>query len=334
MEKKMTKKMTKKFTSVVMALLMVLSMLSMVGCGKQAEGTNIRVGLMNGPTGIGAAYLMEESEKGNTQNTYEFIQASAATDLVGQFTNGDLDIVALPSNLAANLYAKTSGNVQLLAINTLGVLYILENGNTVNSIADLAGKTIYSAGQGAIPEYTLNHLLRSNGLEPGEDVDVQYMTSEEVVALMGTTEGAICMLPVPYMTSVMMKNADTRIAVDVNDAWTEVEGDSSVITTGCVVVKKAFAEENPDAISLFLDEYEESINYAKENVSDAAALVAKFGITASEEVAAAAIPDCNLTFISGADMQSSIEGYYEILFEADPTSVGGAMPDEGIYYQE
>lgn len=296
-----------------------------------AERPAVNLAMLSGPTGMGAAKLMADNTDGLTLNDYTVTVAAQPTDLTGKLTSGELDIAALPTNVAAALYNKTGGAIQMLALNTLGVLYILENGDSIQSIADLAGKTIYATGQGANPEYVLNYLLRENGLEPGTDVTIEWKaTGEEVSALMLSGEAEVAMLPVPAATSVLMQNSDVRAAIDLNDAWTEA-GAQGTMTMGCVVVRTEFAKENPQAVENFLKEYEESITYVSENPEEAAALVVEAGIVPKEPIAKAAIPQANLVCITGEDMLG-IQDYYRVLWDADPSSIGGAIPDDAFYY--
>ena len=291
----------------------------------------VNLGLLNGPTGMGAAKLLADNDAGATAAKYNVTMGSdPATDIVPRVINGELDLAAVPTNLAATLYAKTEGGVKLLALNTLGVLHILENGDTVHSLADLAGRTVCATGQGANPEYVLNYLLELNGLTPGEDVTIEWKASEEVTALMVTGEADLAMLPVPAATSVMMQNEDVRDAVDLNDAWTEA-GASGTFTMGCLIANAGWVEENPELVDAILAEYAASIDYVKENVEEASQLIAQYGITPKAAIAAAAIPQANLVCVTGADLRE-IQDYYEVLFAADPTSIGGAIPDDAFYY--
>ena len=293
-------------------------------------GTEINLGLLTGPTGMGAAKLLSDNDAGETVNHYAVTLGSdPANDILPKLNNGELDIAALPTNVAANLYNKT-GKVQLLALNTLGVLHILENGDTVNSLADLNGKTLYAINQGTNTEYVLDYLLTQNGLDPDTDVDIQWKTSEEVTSLMASGEIDLCMLPVPAATTVLMQNSDVRDAVDLSDAWTE-SGANGTFTMGCVVVRTEFAQENPQAVQDFLTEYEASINYIKDNPEEGAALIEQYGIVPKAAIAQAAIPQANMIFVAGQDMKS-ISSYYEVLFAADPESIGGSIPDDGFYY--
>ena len=312
----------------------------------------IRLGLLNGPTGMGAAKLLADSdaafaqaEEGTYDTTegtffhYELTLGSDPfTDIVPKLNNGELDIAAVPTNLAATLYNK-AGSIRLLALNTLGVLHILENGDTVHSMADLAGKTIYSINQGTNTEYVLNYLLedpelcrriRESGLPPGEDVTIEWKTSEEVTALMASGGIDLCMLPVPAATSVMMQNADVRDAIDLNDVWQDV-GAAGTFTMGCVVARSDFVEEHPEAVDAFLTEYAASIAYVNEHPEEAAALSDQYGIVPKAAVAKAAIPQANMVCLTGDELKG-ISDYYEVLYAADPTSIGGAIPDDNFYY--
>ena len=295
-----------------------------------AEGADISLGLLNGPTGMGAAKLLADNDAGETANHYEVTLGSdPSSEIVPKLNNGELDMAALPTNVAANLYNKT-GKIQLLALNTLGVLHILENGNTVNSLADLSGRTLYAINQGTNTEYVLDYLLTQSGLDPESDVDIQWKASEEVTALMAAGEIDLCMLPVPAATTVLAQNPDVRDAVDLSDAWTE-SGAAGTFTMGCVVVRTEFAQEHPEAVSAFLTEYEASINYIKDDPEAGAALIEQYGIVPKAAIAQAAIPQANMIFTAGADMKS-ISSYYEVLFAADPESIGGSIPDDAFYY--
>ncbi|MBQ5957196.1 MAG: ABC transporter substrate-binding protein [Clostridia bacterium] len=295
-----------------------------------AEKAHIRFGILKGPTGIGASYLLKKNEEGTSLNEYEVSLAAEATDLVSQVAAGKVDISAIPTNVASSLYNKTEGEVKILALNTAGVLYILENGDTVKSVSDLKGKKIYAVGQGSNPEYVLNYILTENGLDPAKDVEIEFLDSAELVTKMAAGDVKICMLPVPAVTTVLIKNQDVKIALNLTEEWSKVNSDSKLIM-GCVVVRKEFLEQNPKAVEDFLKEYEESINYVKDNPKEAGELCEKYEIVPAAAVATKAIPDCNLIFAKGDEMKEFIEGYYEVLFKADPKSIGGKIPGEDFY---
>ncbi len=298
----------------------------------------VNVLMLKGPTGLGAAKLMADNEAGTTAQKYAFTVDAGPGTVPAKLVSGEVDIAALPTNVAANLYNK-DGGIQMLALNTLGVLYILENGNSVNSMADLAGKTLYATGQGANPEFVLNYLLEQNGLDPASDVTVEWKASDELVTLMGTGDVSLAMLPVPAATGVLKKNQDVRAALDLTEEWDRWADDSSVLTMGCVVARKEFVEQHPDAVDTFLAEYAASIAYMTDEANMAlstdanpAQLAAKYEIVPSAAIAADAIPQANLICIAGQDMAAGIQGYYEVLWRADPSSIGGGIPDDGFYY--
>ena len=220
----------------------------------------------------------------------------------------------------------------MLAVNTLGVLYILDKNVGITSLADLSGKTIYATGKGANPEYILNYLLTQNGVDPTTDVTIEWLTAEEVSAKMISSDSAVCMLPVPAATALMAKDSAVKQAISLSDAWDELGNGS--LAMGCVVARTEFIEENPQAVADFLTEYEASINYMKDeaNVDTASELVAQYKITPSAAIAAAAIPQCNLTFASSQEMKDLVEGYFSVLFQANPASIGGGMPYDSFYY--
>ena len=304
----------------------------------------VHLGLLSGPTGMGAAKMISDSDAAYAQiedGTYDpsngtllryevTLGSDPANDIVPRLTNGELDIAAIPTNLAATLYNRTDGGIKLLALNTLGVLHILENGDTVNSLADLEGRTLYATGQGSNPEYVLNYLLEANGLDPAADVDIQWLASEELTARMASGDIDLCMLPVPAATTVMMQNSDVRDAIDLNDAWTE-SGAQGTFTMGCLVARTEWLEDNSELVPGILEEYAASIDYANSNPEEAAALIEQYGIVPKAAVAQAAIPQANMVCVTGEDMKG-IADYYQVLFDADPTSIGGAIPGEDFYY--
>ncbi len=296
------------------------------------QGKTLRFAALSGPTGMGAAWLMkngaEELGLGDGFHTEIMADNAAIKDAL---ISGSVDVASVATNLAATLSAKTEGSIQVLAVNTLGVLQILEKGDSVHSIADLKGKTLYAFGQGANPEYVLNYLLTKNGVNPA-DVDIQWMPAQEVTAKMTSSESAICMLPVPAATALTMKDQGVRLAVSVNDAWEEL-GETS-LPQGCIVVRTDFAKENPELVEAFLTKYEESIQFMSDeaNHEEAAKLVAELAIAPNDKVAAQALPHSALTFVKGGEMKEMLENYFAILFEADPASIGGAMPYDSFYY--
>ena len=315
-------------------LVLTLSVCLLAGCAKPApaqDDTQISIGVLKGPTGMGAIRLLDDAETGKLAN-YHVTLTPEPTDIVARLANGELDIGALPTNVAANLYKKTNGGVQILAINCLGVLYVLENGESVQSVEDLRGRTLLSAGQGSNPEFTLNFILRQNGLEPGTDVDVQFADAGEIAAKMISGDADLCMLPVPAATTVLMKNPDVRCALDMTEQFASAAGDGAALTQGCLVARRAFIEEHPAAVEQFLAAYAASVQQVLDDLDAAAELVAKYEITGSAQIARRALPDASIVCITGSDMIPALAGYYQVLFDADPASVGGQIPGEDFYY--
>lgn len=290
-----------------------------------------RLMVMSGPTGVGAAKLIADWENGESSVIANAEIVADNEAVKNALINGDADIAAVATNLAATLSNKLDGGIQVLAINTLGVLYILERGETVHSMADLEGKTLYATGQGANPEYILNHLLTQNGVDPSA-VDIQWMTAQEVIAKMATGTDGICMLPVPAATSLMVKCGDIREALSLSDVWDDLG--NGALAQGCIVVRTEYAEENPESVAAFLAAYADSLAYMTEesNLDAAADLVAQYEITANAQIAKLALPSCNLTCVTGQEMKDILISFYEVMYAADPSSIGGALPADGFYY--
>jgi NitT/TauT family transport system substrate-binding protein len=298
-----------------------------------ADLTTFRIASLKGPTTMGMVKMMNDAEEGAVKHDYQFEVFGTADEVVPKLVNGDLDIALVPCNLASVLYNKTQGAVQIAAVNTLGVLYVVESGDTVQSIQDLVGKTVYSTGKGTTPEFALNYILNQNGIEPGKDVNIEYKSeATEIAVMLENAENTIAVLPQPYVTAVQMQNEKVRVALSFTEEWDKVSPDSGLVT-GVVLVRKAFAEENPLALSEFLDDYKASTEYVNANVEEAAAWVEKYGIVAKAPIAVKAIPACNITYIEGDDMKAKVGGYLQVLFDANPQSVGGALPEDDFYFK-
>lgn len=297
----------------------------------ETERAVMRIAGMKGPTSMGLVKVMEDNEAGATANAYEFTIAGTADEITPKLIQGELDAAAVPANLASVLYNNTEGEIQLLAINTLGVLYIVEKGETVSSIEDLRGQTIYATGKGSTPEYTLRYLLSENGIDPDNDVTIEYKSeATEVVAVLTEAESGIAMLPQPYVMVAKGSVEGLRIALDLTAEWDALDNGSSLVT-GVLVVRKEYAEQNPDAVAAFLADYESSVEFVNADNAAAAELIEKFDIFKAA-VAEKALPFCNITFISGADAADVLPGYLQVLMDQNAKSVGGALPGDDFYY--
>lgn len=316
----------KKLVSVLLALVLALSVCAF------ADGEAVRVVALNGPTGMGMVKMMkDEAENAG----YQFALESAPDVITPAIIKGEVDIACVPANLASVLFNKTQGGVQVLAVNTLGVLYIVERGDTIHSAEDLRGRTLYVSGKGATPEYAINYILAEAGLDPEKDVDLQFCAEHaECLTNLLADETAVAMLPQPFVTVAQTKASDLRVALDLTEEWDRLQEGSetpSSMITGVVVARKAFVEANPDAVKAFLTEYAASVDYVNENVDEAAKLIGEYGIVA-ENVAKLAVPKCNIVCITGEEMKTKLSGYLGVLFAQNPSAVGGQLPGDDFYY--
>ena len=303
---------------------------------EMADPIDVNVMALKGPTAMGMVEFMNEADSGTiTDNNYHFNITAATDEVSAALAQGTTDIAAVPANLASVLYNNTEGGVQVLAINTLGVLYIVESGDTVHSVEDLRGKTIYASGKGNTPEAALNYVLTQNGIDPSTDVTIEWKSEQaECLSALMAEENAIAMLPQPFVTTAQAQSENLRVALDLTEEWDALQADSetpSTLVTGVVVARTAFAEEHPEVVSAFLDRYQESVDYVNSNVEEAAQLVGQYEIVTAE-VAQKALPECNIVFIEGAEMKEKLSGYLSVLFEQNPQSVGGALPDDAFYF--
>lgn len=327
--------------TVALSLLLSLSLLT--ACGKKTpapevppapaeEAVTLRVAALKGPTAMGLVKLMSDSEKGESAyGNYEFTIAASADELTPKLMQGELDMACVPANLAAVLYQKTKGEIVTLAVNTLGVLYVVENGNAVQSMADLKGKTIVAAGKGSTPEYALRYLLAENGIDPDKDVTIDWKSEHaECVAALASGGATIALLPQPFVTVAGGKIPDLRMALDLTQEWNALDNGSALLT-GVVVARREIVEQHPVATDVFLQGYGVSVDWVNANVSDAAKLIGDYGIVEAA-VAEKALPFCNIVCLSKGDMKTALSGYLSILYEQNPQSVGGALPDDAFYY--
>lgn len=296
-----------------------------------AARAEVRLAGMTGPTSMGMVKMLNDSEQDLSMNSYKFTIAGSADEITPKLVKGELDIAAVPANLASVLYNNTDGAVQMLAVNTKGVLYLCEKGDTIKTLADLKGKTIYATGKGSTPEYTLRYLLTSNGMDPDKDVSIEWKSEPtEIVALLSKADSGIAMLPQPYVTVAQTKVEGLRVAANLGEEWGKL---GSELVTGVVVARKEFVEQNPMVIASFLDEYEDSIEWVTENAKDASVLIEKYGIV-NAAVAEKALPQCNLDYEDGDDMKEDVSAYLNILMSQNPKSIGGKMPGEDFYYSK
>lgn len=340
--------MTKKITAALLALMMIL--VSFAACTdttvneepstdresiiEEAESTAsdtdvINISLLKGPTGMGGAYMWEKSDNGETTNNYNITLDTDATTVGPKLIKGEYDIAAVPTNLAASLYQKSEGKVKVIAVNTLGVLYIVTKDGAVSSVEDLRGKTILASGQGTIAEYALNYVLESNNLTIGTDVTIEFSTehAESVTKAIAGGYDAV-LLPEPFVSQIITKDASFSVAINITEEW-EKTGECT-LAMGCIAVNAKFYEENKEAVKAFLADYNESVNYVNANIDDAAALIEKHDIMPAA-VAKKAIPNANIVCYTGAEMKQALSSCYNVLFNQNAKIIGGQMPGDDFY---
>ena len=341
----------KKNLKYLLALCLTIALVfSLAACGQKADETpndaqddqqteqeeftpaNYSIAALKGPTAMGLVKLMKDSESDETTgNEYTFTLAGSADEVTPALLKGELDMACVPANLAAVLYNKTEGEIEVLAVNTLGVLYIVENGESVQSMADLKGKTIVAAGKGSTPEYALRYLLTENGIDPDNDVTIDWKSEHsECVAALASGQASVALLPQPFVTVAQSKIEGLRMALDLNAEWDALDNGSALIT-GVIVARRAVVEENPAAVEAFLKDYAASVDWVNANTAEAAELIGGYDIV-DATVAEKALPYCNIVCVTGTEMMDMLSGYLSVLWEQDAESVGGGMPNDDFYY--
>ena len=338
-----------KTTVKILALILALVLsLGLIACTKNEDETpndndddtvtidknlDVNVTVLSGTTGMGMAKLISDSKDGKAALKYKFTVVSDATQISAGIIGGSIDIAAVPTNLASTLYKKTNGGVQVLAINTLGVLYLIENGNTVTDIASLKGKTVYVPGQGTNPEYILKYIIEKNGMKVGEDVifDYTYNSPDALATAVAGGLASIALLPEPKVTVVKSQNKELRTAIDLTAEWDKVSPVGSLVQ-GCIIARKEFVDAHKAEINAFLDEYKASVKYIETDLDNAAECIATAGILPKAQIAKAAIPNCNIIYAEGNDMKTALAKFFEILYSVEPKAIGGEIPADGLYY--
>ena len=346
----------KKLTSVLLTLALALSLAACGGAASSSTASSaasgeavseaasseeakelsttdaLRIAGLKGPTTMGLVNLLSMEEDGTASMDYDLQLYGAADEIVPLLMKGELDMAAIPANLAATLYQKTNGGIQAVAVNTLGVLYVVEKGgDTVQSMADLKGRTILSTGKGTTPEYVLRYLLNANGIDPDKDVTIEYYSeATEVTAQMANTDNAIAVLPQPYVTAAGLQDDTLRVALNLTEEWDKV-ADTQLIT-GVTVVRKEYAEAHPDVVAAFLADYAKSVDAANTDLDGTAALCEEQGVVAKAAIAKKALPNCNIVCLTGDELKADASAYLQVLYDADPAAVGGALPGDDFYW--
>ncbi|MCL2350145.1 MAG: ABC transporter substrate-binding protein [Defluviitaleaceae bacterium] len=296
------------------------------------EPASINMAVLPGPSAIGSLYLMEHTGTERFRNDYNIQILGTPDEIPPMINQGSIDIAAVPTNLASILYNVTNGGISVLAISTMGVLHIVDTTGEINEMADLAGRTVHLSGMGASPEFVMNHVLRMNNLEPGRDVTLEFHGEQpQIAALMAEGAAQIALLPEPFATTVVAQNEAARFALDMTEEWSRVQPDFGLVMTA-IIVRNEFLQNNPDAVELFMQDFEASIYFANNSVQETAQLAADFGIIPNPNIAAQAIPRTNQVFLEGSEMKQYLSGYLGVLYEALPQSVGGNLPSESFYF--
>ena len=338
---------TKRIFTLVLAILMALTL---VACGNTPSDSTtpdttpdnipeapatldttlpVRISVLNGTTGFGAAKLMSDHAAGNAALNYSFKVETDAALINAGLIKGEIDIAALPTNAASTLYNKTEGAVSVLALNTLGVLYVVENGDTVSTLADLEGKTVYCPAQN--PAFIFEAICKAAGVNV--TIDTTYAQPAALMSAVAASEaGMLAVLPQPVLTVAMSKNAGLTVALDLTAEWKNAVGSDSLVQ-GCIVVRNEFLQAHPNEVVKFLEEYKASIDFVNQNPTEASEMVVALGIYAgAAPVAAKAIPSCNIVYIDGAQMKTALSAFLETMHGFKAASVGGELPADDFYF--
>ena len=334
----------KKLSVLVLSLLLIISLSSCQNTkdpkaknptNTPKQKTKMKITALKGPTGMGLVELMKKNDEGTASLDYEFTVLGSPDDLIGKVISKEIDVAAVPTNMALVLYNKTKHELKLAAVNTMGVLYVLENGNSINSIEDLKDRTVGTSGKGASPDYIFRYILKQNNINAEEDLMLDFsLQHSELATAVVAGDVKVALLPQPFVTTVLMKNKDVRIALDITKEWEKATDNKSKLAMGCIIVQKDYVEKNKEAFNMFLEEYKSSIDFVNNNKEEAGALIEKYQILPSAKIAKEAIPYSNIVYIDAMDAKPFLQDLYSILFDFDPKAVGGNLADDEFYYKK
>ncbi|MBF8983950.1 ABC transporter substrate-binding protein [Lutibacter sp. B2] len=322
---------------ILSVLIVIILLFSIGGCSKQEDSYKkeiVNIAGLKGPTSIGMIKMFEEKPLLGENLESEYEVAQSPDILVSKLLSKEVDFAALPTNVAAKLYNKKVG-YELVAVNTWGVLYIMTQDEDIKDWNDLKGKHINAIAKGSTPDIVFRYLLEKHGLNPETDVTLDYTLGHiELAQSMVAGKVKIALLPEPFVTMVKMKNKEASIAMNIQDEWKNTLGVENAFPQGCLVVRKEFAQKQPDAVERFLEEYKKSIDWVNENKEEAGVLVEKYGIGMKAKMAEMAIPRCNISFKDAKNAKKSVEDYFKVIYDFSPKDIGGKLPDEDFYYHK
>lgn len=326
------KRMRSSSTRSMLLLLAMLTMFVLSGCKTEKEGIQVNVGSLKGPTSMGLVSLMEKSEALGTKNNYSFKMETVADALLTGMVKGELDIALVPANVASVLYQKTEGQIAVIDINTLSVLYMVSADPSLQSFENLKGRTIYLTGKGTTPDYTLQYLLQKNNIALDE-VTLEYKSeATEVASILAQNPDAVGLLPQPFVTAACAQNEQLQVVFDFSEEWQAIAEDGSNLVTGVTIVRREFLEKHEEAVLTFMKEHKDSADFANSDAEQTASYVVKYGILEKEPIALKALPACNITYMDGENMKQALSGYLNVLYEMNPEAVGGNLPQDDFYY--
>lgn len=328
--KKRNNRLAIKTVSIFFVFLLIIT-----ACGPREPQASINVVALKGPTSMGLSKLLKNQKEGKSKSLSSYTIVDSPDQAVTAFVNGEADLATVPSNVAALLYQKLKGDVQVLHINTLGVLYILDPQGRVKSLEDLKGKTLYASGKGASPEYVLSYLLDEKGIDR-KSVKIEWEQDHtQALQALAKDPDALALLPQPFVTVAQTKMKNLKVALDLTREWDKVQegkNPASALVMGVTIARKSFVDKNKALIDRYLEEAHESLNYVVNHPQEASRIIGEDLDIMKAPIAEKALPYCNLVYIDGQEMKDKLGGFLSVLFKENPKSLGGQIPGEDFYY--
>lgn len=331
-------KMTRRIVALLTALILVFTL---AACGKEPEPvtttTEVYPDMLVRDEKINVACFRAGSAvslthaRATKEDACVITFSNSVDEITSLIKSGKADIAALPLNTAAQLYNKTNGGIKIMSITALNSLYLVEKGDIIKKLSDFKGKTVVTSGKGTVFDYYLLYVLKESGIDPETDITIRYLdTYDDVVAdAKGENSSGLCVVPCNYACEILYaeKGYDTvESFTNILKLKTEM-----VFAAECLAVRTEYLEAHPDLVEEFLDFADMSATFITSSARAGLYLIdAK--LFADEEKALANVFNCNPVCIQGDELVTLASENLKFLYELDPDSVGGALPDENIYY--
>lgn len=293
------------------------------------------------PAGVsnGLIHLLANDGLAELADEVEFILWSNPDQLRALALNGKVDFIAMPTNVAANLYNR-GAPLKLLNISQWGALWMISRDPNMKTLADFKGQEIAIPFRADMPDIVFTHLAERQGLTPNKDFKLNYTaTPMDAMQLLIMRRIDHALLSEPAVSMALRKTKSFPVSliapelhrsVNLQQEWSRVMGTEARIPQAGIAVMGNKAD-NPQLVARFEEAYAQATRWCQENQQKCAEEVAaKIPMLSAEAVADALAAQGNY-YATAFDAQQELEAFLEILLAKQPASVGGKLPNADFY---